>query len=159
LTSYALWLCPSRSRPSTRISRSSDALKATEQPVDTGIAVGRAFLDMLDMFGEFEINLHRAASWKGPTPPRHAASTKAVSRRSKALKSRVCAGRKSSARRRSPAGSASAGRACTACSASRLRSRQMGVWMPKKGWASGGHALARGGGRVRRLWGRNFRSS
>jgi DNA invertase Pin-like site-specific DNA recombinase len=32
-------------------------LKATEQPVDTGTAAGKAFLDMLDLFAEFESNL------------------------------------------------------------------------------------------------------
>ena len=33
------------------------ALKATEQPVDTGTAAGKAFLDMLGVFAEFETNL------------------------------------------------------------------------------------------------------
>ena len=32
------------------------ALRATEQPVDTGIAAGKAFLDMLGVFAEFETN-------------------------------------------------------------------------------------------------------
>src|SRR5919206_546903 len=35
------------------------ALKATEQPVDTGTAAGKAFLDMLAVFAEFETNLRR----------------------------------------------------------------------------------------------------
>lgn len=35
------------------------ALKATEQPVDTSTAAGKAFLDMLDVFAEFETNLRR----------------------------------------------------------------------------------------------------
>src|SRR4051794_19637521 len=35
------------------------ALKATEQPVDTGTASGKAFLDMLGVFAEFETNLRR----------------------------------------------------------------------------------------------------
>jgi DNA invertase Pin-like site-specific DNA recombinase len=35
------------------------ALKATEQPVDTGTAAGKAFLDMLGVFAEFETNLRR----------------------------------------------------------------------------------------------------
>src|SRR5712671_7521391 len=30
------------------------ALKATEQPIDTGTAAGKAFLDMLGVFAEFE---------------------------------------------------------------------------------------------------------
>ena len=53
------------SRPSTRISRSSDALKATEQPVDTGTAAGKAFLDMLGVFAEFETNLRRERQLEG----------------------------------------------------------------------------------------------
>src|ERR1700690_2252688 len=35
------------------------ALKATEQPVDTGTAAGKAFLDMLGVFAEFETTLRR----------------------------------------------------------------------------------------------------
>jgi len=35
------------------------ALRATEQPVDTGTTAGKAFLDMLGMFAEFETNLRR----------------------------------------------------------------------------------------------------
>src|SRR4051812_26474363 len=33
------------------------ALKATEQPIDTSTATGKAFLDMLGVFAEFETNL------------------------------------------------------------------------------------------------------
>ena len=32
-------------------------MKATERPVDTGTAAGKAFLDMLGVFAEFETNL------------------------------------------------------------------------------------------------------
>ncbi len=35
------------------------ALRATEQPVSTGNAAGKAFLDMLGVFAEFETNLRR----------------------------------------------------------------------------------------------------
>jgi len=35
------------------------ALRATEQTVDTGTAAGKAFLDMLGVFAEFETNLRR----------------------------------------------------------------------------------------------------
>jgi DNA invertase Pin-like site-specific DNA recombinase len=35
------------------------ALKATEQPIDTSTAAGKAFLDMLGVFAEFETNLRR----------------------------------------------------------------------------------------------------
>jgi DNA invertase Pin-like site-specific DNA recombinase len=36
-------------------------LKATEQPIDTSSAAGKAFLDMLGVFAEFETNT------KGPS--------------------------------------------------------------------------------------------
>lgn len=35
------------------------SLKATDQPIDTGTAAGKAFLDMLGVFAEFETNLRR----------------------------------------------------------------------------------------------------
>ncbi len=41
------------------------ALKATEQPVDTGTAAGKAFLDMLGLFAEFETNLRRERQLEG----------------------------------------------------------------------------------------------
>jgi DNA invertase Pin-like site-specific DNA recombinase len=41
------------------------ALKATEQPVDTATAVGKAFLDMLGVFAEFETNLRRERQLEG----------------------------------------------------------------------------------------------
>src|ERR1700744_3960563 len=34
-------------------------LKTTEQPIDTSIAAGKAFLDMLGLFAEFETNLRK----------------------------------------------------------------------------------------------------
>ena len=34
-------------------------LRATEQPINTGTAAGKAFLDMLGVFAEFETNLRR----------------------------------------------------------------------------------------------------
>jgi DNA invertase Pin-like site-specific DNA recombinase len=40
-------------------------LKATEQPVDTGTAAGKAFLDMLGVFAEFETNLRRERQLEG----------------------------------------------------------------------------------------------
>ena len=42
------------------------ALKATEQPVDTSTAAGKAFLDMLGVFAEFETNLRRELKIKNP---------------------------------------------------------------------------------------------
>jgi DNA invertase Pin-like site-specific DNA recombinase len=41
------------------------ALKATEQSVDTGTAAGKAFLDMLGVFAEFETNLRRERQLEG----------------------------------------------------------------------------------------------
>jgi DNA invertase Pin-like site-specific DNA recombinase len=41
------------------------ALKATEQPVDTGTAAGEAFFDMLGVFAEFETNLRRERQLEG----------------------------------------------------------------------------------------------
>lgn len=40
-------------------------LKATEQPVDTSTAAGKAFLDMLGVFAEFETNLRRERQMEG----------------------------------------------------------------------------------------------
>ncbi|MGZ5357272.1 MAG: recombinase family protein [Solirubrobacterales bacterium] len=40
-------------------------LKATEQPVDTRTAAGKAFLDMLGVFAEFENNLRRERQLEG----------------------------------------------------------------------------------------------
>ena len=41
------------------------ALKATEQPVDTSAAAGKAFLDMLGVFAKFETNLRRERQLEG----------------------------------------------------------------------------------------------
>ena len=41
------------------------ALKATEQPINTGNAAGKAFLDMLGVFAEFETNLRRERQLEG----------------------------------------------------------------------------------------------
>ncbi|WP_375429407.1 recombinase family protein, partial [uncultured Sphingomonas sp.] len=41
--------------------------KATEQPIDTGTAAGKAFLDMLGVFAEFETNLRRERQMEGIT--------------------------------------------------------------------------------------------
>lgn len=42
-------------------------LKATEQPVDTATAAGKAFFDMLGVFAEFETNLRRERQMEGIT--------------------------------------------------------------------------------------------
>jgi DNA invertase Pin-like site-specific DNA recombinase len=41
------------------------ALKATEQPIDTSTAAGKAFFDMLGVFSEFETNLRRERQMEG----------------------------------------------------------------------------------------------
>jgi DNA invertase Pin-like site-specific DNA recombinase len=41
------------------------SLKGTEQPIDTGSAAGKAFLDMLGVFAEFETNLRRERQLEG----------------------------------------------------------------------------------------------
>src|SRR5271167_3802267 len=41
------------------------ALRATEQPIDTGTAAGKAFLAMLGVFAEFETNLRRERQLEG----------------------------------------------------------------------------------------------
>lgn len=40
-------------------------LRATEQPIDTQTAAGKAFLDMLGVFAEFETNLRRERQLEG----------------------------------------------------------------------------------------------
>src|SRR5215211_4729291 len=41
------------------------SLRATEQPINTGTAAGKAFLDMLGVFAEFEVNLRRERQLEG----------------------------------------------------------------------------------------------
>ena len=52
------------------------SLKATEQPIDTGTAAGKAFLDMLGVFAEFETALRRERQAEGIA----AAKTKGIYR-------------------------------------------------------------------------------
>jgi len=40
-------------------------LKATEQPIDTGTAAGKCFLDMLGVFAEFETSLRKERQMQG----------------------------------------------------------------------------------------------
>ncbi|QDL90842.1 recombinase family protein [Paroceanicella profunda] len=42
-------------------------LKALDQPIDTGTAAGKAFLDMLGVFAEFETNLRKERQMEGIT--------------------------------------------------------------------------------------------
>ena len=43
---------------------------ATEQPIATGTAAGKAFLDMLGVFAEFETNLRRERQLEGIKAPK-----------------------------------------------------------------------------------------
>jgi len=45
--------------------RKGIALRCTEQPVDTSTAAGKAFLDMLGVFAEFETNLRKERQLEG----------------------------------------------------------------------------------------------
>jgi DNA invertase Pin-like site-specific DNA recombinase len=51
-------------------------LKATEQPIDTGTAAGKCFLDMLGVFAEFETNLRRERQLEGIAKAKAAACTR-----------------------------------------------------------------------------------
>jgi DNA invertase Pin-like site-specific DNA recombinase len=48
-----------------RLREAGAALVCTEQPVDTSTAAGKAFLDMLGVFAEFETNLRRERQLEG----------------------------------------------------------------------------------------------
>jgi DNA invertase Pin-like site-specific DNA recombinase len=48
-----------------RVKARGASLKATEQPIDTGTAAGKCFLDMLGVFAEFETNLRRERQLEG----------------------------------------------------------------------------------------------
>ena len=43
----------------------SETLEATEQPINTSTAAGKAFFDMLGVFAEFETNLRRERQAEG----------------------------------------------------------------------------------------------
>lgn len=49
----------------TELRAKGAALRCTEQPVDTSTAAGKAFLDMLGVFAEFETNLRRERQLEG----------------------------------------------------------------------------------------------
>lgn len=48
-----------------RLAERGAKLQATEQPIDTSTAAGKAFLDMLGVFAEFETNLRRERQMEG----------------------------------------------------------------------------------------------
>jgi DNA invertase Pin-like site-specific DNA recombinase len=50
---------------SKQLERSGIKLKATEQPIDTSTAAGKAFFDMLGVFAEFETNIRKERQQEG----------------------------------------------------------------------------------------------
>ena len=55
-----------KARPAPWIAPAKGAsLRATEQPIDTSTAAGKAFLDMLGVFAEFETNLREERQLEG----------------------------------------------------------------------------------------------
>jgi DNA invertase Pin-like site-specific DNA recombinase len=54
------------------------ALKATEQSIDTDTAAGKAFLDMLGVFAEFETNLRKERQLEGIPRQSRLGSTRAA---------------------------------------------------------------------------------
>jgi DNA invertase Pin-like site-specific DNA recombinase len=61
------------------------AIKATEQPIDTNTAAGKAFLNMLGVFAEFETNIRKERQMEGIAK----AKTKGVYRGRRKLNSEV----------------------------------------------------------------------
>lgn len=59
-------------------------LRATEQPIDTGTAAGKAFLDMLGVFAEFELNLRVERQREGIAKAKAAGRYKGRKRRTTA---------------------------------------------------------------------------
>ena len=63
-------------------------LKATVQPIDTGTAVGKAFLDILGVFAEFETNLRKERQLEGIAVAKARGMAKITTARSPAGKAR-----------------------------------------------------------------------
>lgn len=55
----------------TQLKSKGAHLAATEQPVDTSTATGKAFFDMLGVFAEFETNLRRERQAEGIAAAKH----------------------------------------------------------------------------------------
>jgi hypothetical protein len=90
-------------------------LRATEQPIDTSTAAGKAFLDMLGVFAEFETNLRRERQLEGIAAAKQRGVYKG-GRRPSALTRCVGCGRAAWGPPRSPSGWGSGGRASTGSS-------------------------------------------
>jgi hypothetical protein len=75
-------------------------LKATEQPVDTRTAAGKAFLDMLGVFAEFETNLRRERQLEGIAAAKARGFIRGANRASILLRSVGCTLKRKWAQRR-----------------------------------------------------------
>jgi DNA invertase Pin-like site-specific DNA recombinase len=73
------------------------ALKATEQPVNTATAAGKAFLDMLGVFAEFETNLRRERQTEGIARAKAKGVYRGAALRSIQPRYDVCGSRRNSA--------------------------------------------------------------
>jgi DNA invertase Pin-like site-specific DNA recombinase len=65
------------------------SLRATEQPIDTSTSAGKAFLDMLGVFAEFETNLRRERQAEGIANAKKATGRPQVAYRAKVLELRA----------------------------------------------------------------------
>jgi DNA invertase Pin-like site-specific DNA recombinase len=88
------------------------ALKATEQPIDAGSAAGRAFLQMLGVFAEFETAIRRERQLEGISAAKERGVYKGRPSSSTPKESRPSA-KKGCGPARSPSGSKSAAPAST----------------------------------------------
>ena len=91
------------------------ALRATEQPIDTGTAAGKAFLDMLGVFAEFETNLRKERQAEGIAAAKARGVYRGASRKSIPRSSTSFGTRRSWVRPILRDGSALAGQASIAC--------------------------------------------
>ena len=109
------------------------ALRATEQPVDTSTATGKAFLDMLECSPSSRLTCAESANSKGSGPRRPVEFTRDVNRASIRLKSGACETRKSLGLRPSRVALGSVGPASIGCLGRRAL-REATVW--RYGFAS-----------------------
>ena len=71
------------------LKRKGAFLRAADQPIDTSTAAGKAFLDMLGVFAEFETNLRKERQLEGIAKAKAAGVYKG--RKPSRRKSRSCA--------------------------------------------------------------------
>ena len=100
-------------------------LRATEQPINTQSATGKAFLDMLGVFAEFETNLRRERQLEGIAAAKAVACIADASRPLIPPRFIACAPRNSSARPRLRVGLGLGGPRCIARSPAVMASRKV----------------------------------